>query len=693
MRTHPLNLLGKYRDLVLAIALFLVIDVGVLAFNYFTSSLIEVDTARINTAGELRMYSQQLAKSVLSLRYEIDTGQPIQTSLAQISESHSAFEDSLARLERELRASDREFLGGNQSTRTALEHLLSLRKVWEPLAREANSLLELPGSALQPGSADAASNIAAARNVKVMQLAGELTESLEQSARERATAMRKIQLVAIVLAVLNFVFIVFKFVRSLRLSDRAAEAARRETSRILETVQEGLFLLDAAGRVGSQHSASLLPLFNNHLSAGSNFMEALRPRIAGENHESARDFIDLLFNQRIKPGLLKQLNPLREIAFARDDGEECFLDFEFEQVRNGDEVEYLLVSVVDVTEKVVLERELAAAENRARTEVDALLAVLEQDPHHVDAFLRTTEAKLAEINVSLARVDGTTGAYRELIYKTARVVHGVKGEAATLALSSIEHEIHRFEETLRPLLKRSDLNGEELIPVAVALNAVHEATAKVWRVVERVQRYAAGEQHSTAQERNELRELLNQIEHMTLRVAEDLNKKARLHVSAPTGISLPAAALDFLRSTLPQLVRNAVAHGIEPVEERLKKGKPGEGIINCSVNIEDDGSLNVQVHDDGAGLSAERLRQSMLARGLLSPTEAACLSDEQIVAKMFEPDFSALDEANLHAGRGEGLAVVKEAVSAIGGRMRISSRPETYTRFSMRLGKESWQCA
>lgn len=693
MRAQPLALLGKYRDLVLAIALFLVIDIGVLGFNYLTSGLIETDTSRINTAGELRMYSQQLAKSVLSLRYEIDSGQPVQTSLAQLSEARAAFDESLHRLERGLSTAETTYFGGNAATSDALEQIVALRKAWEPLAREARTLLQMPLSDLQPGSADAASSVATARNVKVMQLAGDLTDTLERSAQTRATEMRKIQLIAILLAVLNFIFIVFKFVRSLRLSDRAAEEARHETTRILATVQEGLFLIDRAWRIGRQQSASLTTLFGTPLAAGTDFMETLRSRIASKNHESARDFIDLLFNQRVKPSLLKQLNPLRAIAFVRDDGKDCFLDFEFEQVKNGEVVEYLLVSVVDITGKVVLERELAAAESRAKTEVDALLAVLEQDPAQVDAFLRATEARLAEINTDLAGVAANSNAYLQLVRQTARVVHGIKGEAAMLGLTSIEHEVHRFEETLVPLRNQRDLAGEDLIPVAVALNEVHEATAKVWRVIERVQHYAVGQRDTPSAARNELRELLDQIEHMTLRVAEDLNKKARLHISAPSGISLPETALKFLRATLPQLVRNAVAHGIEPVAERLKKGKPGEGMINCTVDIADDGTLTIQVHDDGAGLSPVRLRQSMLARDLLSTEEAAGLSDEQIVAKMFEPGFSALDEANIHAGRGDGLAVVKEALHAIGGRLRISSRPETYTRFSMHINKESWQCA
>ena len=58
---------GKYRDLVIAIALFLILDLGVLVLNFFASTLIETDAARINIASELRMLSQQMTKSLLTM--------------------------------------------------------------------------------------------------------------------------------------------------------------------------------------------------------------------------------------------------------------------------------------------------------------------------------------------------------------------------------------------------------------------------------------------------------------------------------------------------------------------------------------------------------------------------------------------------------------------------------------------------
>ena len=88
--------LGKYRDLLLAILLFIVLDLGILFFNFFASIQLERDASRINTAGELRMLTQQITKSLLTLQTEQREGLPIQTSMAQLSQGTAGFNDGLA---------------------------------------------------------------------------------------------------------------------------------------------------------------------------------------------------------------------------------------------------------------------------------------------------------------------------------------------------------------------------------------------------------------------------------------------------------------------------------------------------------------------------------------------------------------------------------------------------------------------
>lgn len=81
--------------------------------------------------------------------------------------------------------------------------------------------------------------------------------SLEEMSVHRASQMRFVQVLGILLALINFAaFIVIKFLRGLARSDRVADLARKETDQILGSVREGLFLLERNGAVGRQQSKS-----------------------------------------------------------------------------------------------------------------------------------------------------------------------------------------------------------------------------------------------------------------------------------------------------------------------------------------------------------------------------------------------------------------------------------------------------
>lgn len=681
------SLFGKYRDLLIAIALFLVLDLGVLIFNYASSQFIENDTARINTAGELRMYSQQLAKAVLTLKQEFTAGDPTQTSLAQLSEARDQFGNALSKLAVATNRAPGIF-ENQESIKEENDLVSSLNKHWEPIHRDTAPILA--SASFGMGDLDIATTTVVNRNLQLMQFAGDLTALLEKSAVERAASMRRLQIIAIALAFLNFIFIVFKFLRSLSISDHKAEAARRETRRILGTVQEGLFLLGANGKIGSQRSTSLDRMLGRPITAGETLISVFENRLDHEQLRSALEYIELLFNKKMRASLVKQLNPLQEVAFLLPSGKTSFLDFEFEQVRGKEnDVEYLLITVFDVSRKVMLERELAGAEQRARSEVDALLAVLEQDPAVVTGFLLNLQSQLDGVNASLQSVEPRSAAYANLIARIGRVVHGIKGEGGALGLLTIEDAAHAFENIIAPLRGRSDLSGDDLIPVAVAMNDLLEAAARLQSVIDRVQRFAAGRQP----EPDKTTALFAQMEHLTLRVASDLGKQAKLQVFSPSDLTLPERMIDVLRTTLPQLVRNAIAHGIEPSDERLLRGKASVGTVLIVVNVEPDGGINVTLRDDGRGLSPEELRKRIVDTGMRSPQQAATMSDQEIVAMLFEPGFTQLDEPGLHAGRGDGLTVVRDAVTRFGGNLKISSRPNSHTQFTLQFGKGSALCA
>lgn len=86
------------------------------------------------------------------------------------------------------------------------------------------------------------------------------------------------------------------------------------------------------------------------------------------------------------------------------DGTRRFLDFEFQQVLQYGMVEYLLVSVYEHLDNILLSRELEGAKAQARSGVDALISVLEHDPQELTVFLDGADRRLLEINNALQKV-------------------------------------------------------------------------------------------------------------------------------------------------------------------------------------------------------------------------------------------------------------------------------------------------
>jgi HPt (histidine-containing phosphotransfer) domain-containing protein len=674
---------GKYRDLFLAIGLFLVLDLGVLFFNLYTSLQIGADASRINAAGELRVYSQQLTKALLTLSHELREEQSTQTSASQIAESHAAFARAFDRLKNDAPGAWGSVGSGLGNDAEGMEKLDDLGRQWFPLSEAVAPLLA--GAAPAQADVDYAVNKAVTRNVRLMQQADDLSAHLEGSARAHAAALRRIQIGAILLATLNFVFIVFKFLRRLSESDRRTEAARRETTRILDTVREGLFLLERDGRVGVQRSASIARLLGAGMAPGARFLEQLAGRLAPEVHEAAEEYVGLLFNKRVKPALLEELNPLREIPFASAGGKagaDSYLTFEFTQVEEGGEVAALLVTVFDVTQKIRLQQELAGANARAESDVGLLLAVLDQEPAAVRDFLESAEAKLLGINRELEEVRPEARAYSQLVNHIFRMVHSIKGEAGALGLGTVLRQAHGFEERLAPLRRRGDLSGDDLIPLAVEVAGLREQLLLVGSVLERAGRARGA---APAGEAHPIRPLIEQIEQLALHVAHDLGKKVRFEAVLPHRLpEIGETQLRVLRESLPQIVRNAVAHGIEASEERVGAGKAAEGVIRMELAREA-GGFTLSLSDDGRGISPEQLRQRALALGY-APERVEALDDRAALGLMFEPGFSTRAAADAHAGRGVGLDAVKAVLQQAGARLRVSTVPNAYTQFRLRFG-------
>ncbi len=139
---------------------------------------------------------------------------------------------------------------------------------------------------------------------------------------------------------------------------------------------------------------------------------------------------------------------------------------------------------------------------------------------------------------------------------------------------------------------------------------------------------------------------------------------------------------ELIADPLVHMVRNAVDHGLEPPDERRKRGKPATGTIRIEA-LHRSGEVWINISDDGRGLQREKILARARERGLL-PAEANP-TDEELFPLIFEPGFSTAEVVTEVSGRGVGLDVVKRNIERLRGRIEAHSTPGLSTTLTIRL--------
>ena len=166
------------------------------------------------------------------------------------------------------------------------------------------------------------------------------------------------------------------------------------------------------------------------------------------------------------------------------------------------------------------------------------------------------------------------------------------------------------------------------------------------------------------------------------REAADTTGKAVDLITEGEGTEIDKIVVERLADPLTHMVRNAIDHGIESEDDRRAAGKPERGTLRLTAR-QRAGTILIEIIDDGAGLNRPRILEIAKTKGIVPPD--AALSEEEIDMLLFAPGFSTAKAVTNLSGRGVGMDVVKTAVTALGGRIGISSVPGQGTTFSIVL--------
>ena len=176
---------------------------------------------------------------------------------------------------------------------------------------------------------------------------------------------------------------------------------------------------------------------------------------------------------------------------------------------------------------------------------------------------------------------------------------------------------------------------------------------------------------------------VRRVPRMVRDLARTLGKKVRLEIVGEN-TQVDRDILEKLETPLSHLIRNAVDHGCEGPEDRLRADKSEE----CTIRLEarhSAGMLMIIVSDDGAGIHPEKLRENVQKKRLTADSVVEKLSEPELLEFLLLPGFTMRDTVTEFSGRGVGLDIVHNMVKSVRGSIRIFSNPGKGMRFQLYL--------
>jgi len=166
-------------------------------------------------------------------------------------------------------------------------------------------------------------------------------------------------------------------------------------------------------------------------------------------------------------------------------------------------------------------------------------------------------------------------------------------------------------------------------------------------------------------------------------VAQHRGKQVAL-VASGQDTELDKSILDTMAEPLTHLLRNAVDHGIESPDERIRAGKPPQGSIRLNAYHQGN-QMVLEVSDDGRGVDTAKVLARAIERGLAKPEEIKRFKESDIHQFLFQPGFSTAEQVTEISGRGVGLDVVQAVLNRLKGTVSIENRPGQGTTFFLRV--------
>src|SRR5438270_491479 len=321
-----------------------------------------------------------------------------------------------------------------------------------------------------------------------------------------------------------------------------------------------------------------------------------------------------------------------------------------------------------------------------------------QEMARVDAELLDQLLNISgEASIARARLEQQLGSFDFNLGELSRTVTRLKEQLRSLEIETEAQILHKHDDEGPQHRSQFDpLELDRYSSIQQYSRALAETANDVASIQQLLESLAKETQTLLQQQARTITELQNglmrtrmvpfqrhvqRLARIERQAAADTGKRAELTIEGASG-ELDRQVLERMLPPFEHMLRNAVVHGIEKPEERVRRGKAETGRILLELHREG-AEVMVRLTDDGGGMNLKAIREKAEALGLIASGQT--LSDEDAMQLILEPGFSTAGAITQQAGRGVGMDVVATEIKRLGGALHMETKAGEGTVFTIRL--------
>jgi len=459
----------------------------------------------------------------------------------------------------------------------------------------------------------------------------------------------------------------------INLYDMTHLAERDEIAAMKDSMKIGLFFMDSNFVIQDHYSRYLEQMLSETNLFGRIFTDVIADSVTANELQTIKDYFGMVIEQKYDQEMLDDINPLNELHYIhKKTGDKKVFQCGLATVERGSGENFILVTVYDITAKVELQKRLAEEQSKRQEEMQSVFELIQVDPAVFGDFTEDMEYEFDTIDKILKDKELST---HEALVKIYQSIHAIKSNAVILGLNVFGNKAHSLEAVIKKLREQEgEVPFDEILKLTMDIEKLSNDREGFKVVIDKLNSYTKDE----GSKNQSLNVLITSLAKAAEKAAADMEKKIRFLSNDIDLAAVENGPRRVMKEILMQLIRNSVAHGIEPPQERIAKGKNAAGIVKLSIKLVNN-TINMELRDDGKGLDYKKISEKAIQNKLIRKEDAA--NKDMLIKAIFAPGFSTADNEGMHAGRGIGLNLVRDRIKEVNGTIKLRSEPDKGTLF------------